>query len=569
MGKRWSNFIANFAPDYALKIDIARARIERMRGENKNFIDRFLDGGNITRSTFGAVSGDRLRYDFLTSALSPDSAVEDDGEKLRNNIRSLEYNNGRVAGPIRRITENVVGRGIKFQSSVSADDNDYLFPKITEAQATEFNFMVEKAWKEWARLSDAKLNQTFFEQQAIIEGALVRDGAILSVFRNSNRRDRLVMGRQIPICIELLEIDRLKTPIEESQNPQIRGGIEYDDEGVKQSYWIMKRHPGDKYMQPGMKIPYNLPSKENMEKIPAFDSDGTPKVLHLYHPSRPEQTKGYSQLAPGLKDLQDLERYMEAEKLAALENACLTGIVKTNQPSTFATNYTKTSGSGEYSNIHEFAPGKWHYLRPGEEASILYPNRPNQAFGTYIKELASGPANGMNIPPEIANQDWHGMNYSNARTVLLQFYLTCRIRQQYLVDHFNYWTHIKLLKQLIYKGVVKAPGYDLRKSDYEAHYWVSPGWAWVDPKKEVEGLATELDNNLTTIADIAASKGKDIDELLESRARELKKMKLLEEKYDIKFASKQSSAPTDTDGDEDTDEEDTNESGARTLLQVV
>ena len=126
----------------------------------------------------------------------------------------------------------------------------------------------------------------------------------------------------------MFEIDRLKTPPGEAGNPQCRNGIIYDDEGVKKWFLILKRHPGE--------IHFTKPSNMEYEQVPAFDADGTPKVLHLYDPRRPEQTRGYSQLSSGLKDLQDLERYMEAEKLAALENACLTGIVKTNAPATFA-----------------------------------------------------------------------------------------------------------------------------------------------------------------------------------------------------------------------------------------
>lgn len=569
MGTRWHTFLSNFFPEFAFKSELAGHRIKRLKSLNKDYMDRFFDG-NTTRSTFGAVSGDRLRSDFLTTALSPNSAVEEDSEKLRNNIRSLEYNNGRVAGPIRRITENVVGRGITIQSNVSGDDNNYLFPRITQGQADEFNFFVEKGWKEWARKSDAKLNQNFYEQQALVDSALTRDGGALAVFRNSARRDRLVSGqngkRQISLCIELLEIDRLKTPIELSTDPKVRNGIVYDDEGVKKTFLIMKRHPGDKYAQAGMKIPHNLPTLNNMEEIPAYDKDGTPKVLHLYRASRPEQTIGYSQLAPGLADLQDLERYMEAEKLAALEAACLTGIVKTNAPNTFAANYTKSSKRPDYNRIHEFGPGKWHYLAPGEEASILYPNRPNTAFGSYIKELASGPANGMNIPPEVANQDWHGMNYSNARTVLLQFYLTCRIRQQYLVDHFNYWTHVKLLKQFISKGIVSAPGYDRRQSDYEAHYWVPPGWEWVDMVKEAKGKEIELSMTTDTLTNICASKGRDIDDVIDTRAKELKKIQAAEKKYGVKFPTKESS-DGNTDGDKDTDAEDNDE--GRSILSVV
>ncbi len=567
---RWLNkILANIAPEHALKAEIARLRIDRLRGQNDNYIDRFLEG-RTNRATFGAIDGGRLRKDFLTSRLSPDSAAMDGAEALRNQVRSLEYNNGRVAGPIRRITENVIGQGITFQANVVADDNDFQFPRITEPDAKEFNFTVEKAWAEWVRISDSELNHNFYEQQALVESALDRDGELLAVFRNSGRRSRKVFGRQIPLCIELLEIDRLQTPIELSGDDKIRNGVRYDDEGVKKSFFVLKLHPGDAYPY-GEKMAHSLPTLDNMEEIEAFDKDGTPKVSHLYYATRPEQTRGYSQLAPGLKDLQDLDRYMEAEKLAALEDACMTGIVTTSRPSTFAQNYTEPSGSSEYNQINEFAPGKWHYLRPGEEAKINSPTRPNSAFDSYTKELLSGPANGLNIPPEVANQDWQGMNYSNARTVLLQFYLAARVRQRYIINHFCYWSYIKLLRVLISKGVVKAPGYDRRKSDYEAHYWVPPGWEWVDPKKEAEGKSIELNMATDTLTNIAAGKGRDIDTIIDTRGRELQKIQKAEEKYNLKPGSilnsmQEPEAEEEPDIEDEVDDEET---GARSVLSVV
>ncbi len=568
----WFNkILANFAPELALKSEIARLRIERLKGQNDNYIDRFLEG-RTNRATFGAIDGGRLRKDFLTSRLSPDSAATDGAERLRNQIRSLEYNNGRVAGPIRRITENVIGRGITLQSNVVADDNNFQFPKITEGEAKEFNVIVEKAWKEWVRISDSELNNNFYEQQAIVSSALERDGELLAVFRNSRRKSRVVFGRQIPLCIELLEIDRLQTPIELSTDDKIRNGIRYDDEGVKKSFFVLKLHPGDAYPY-GEKMAHSLPTLANMEEIEAFDKDGTPKVLHLYRASRPEQTRGYSQLAPGLKDLQDLDRYMEAEKLAALEDACMTGIVTTNQPSTFAQNYTEPSNSSQHERINEFAPGKWNYLRPGEDAKITSPTRPNSSFSAYVKELLSGPANGLNIPPEVANQDWKSMNYSNARTVLLQFYLAARVRQKYIVDHFCYWSYVKLLRVLISKGIVRAPGYDRRKSDYEAHYWVPPGWEWVDPKKEAEGKNIELNMATDTLTNIASGKGRDIDTVIDTRGRELQKIQKAEEKYGLKPGSILNSMsepePTEDIDEEDEDEDEETGAGARTILSVV
>ena len=54
-----------------------------------------------------------------------------------------------------------------------------------------------------------RLLQSFFEQQALAEGALVRDGEVLVIGRESKRRDRL-----IPYCLQQgWQIRNLQTPL--------------------------------------------------------------------------------------------------------------------------------------------------------------------------------------------------------------------------------------------------------------------------------------------------------------------------------------------------------------------
>jgi len=100
---------------------------------------------------------------------------------------------------------------------------------------------------------------------------------------------------------------------------------------------------------------------------------------------------------------------------------------------------------------------------------------------------------------------------------------------------------------------------------------VSPGWGWVDPVKEAKGKEIELNNLMETLTDIHTGKGGDIDEVIDTRARELLKLKKAEEKYGIKFPKKSSGAgggSPDGEGEEDTDEGDIKD-GKKSFLQVV
>jgi len=529
--------ILALAPTYGAKRVIMRRRFERLQ-EFK---------GVTNRRSFDAVSGDRTRYDFLTSSSSADSAIKNDLGSLRQHVRQLEYNNGFVSGPIRRLVNNVVGGGIRFQARLTADGDNRYFPKINQKTAENFNRDMERFFRWWVPMADLRLMQDFYELQAVVAGAIERDNEALAILRISDRASR---RRVSPLCVEVLEIDRLMTPMSEISNPAIRSGVEYDDEGVPKTYYILKVHPGET-----LTLALN---RSDYDEVPAFLPNGTRKVLHLFRPVRPEQTRGYTQWASALKDIQDLDRYREAEIMGALEDACMTGTVETENPVGFAAGFTDPSGSDTsgYDRIHDFAPNQVFYLKPGEKFNIHRNNRPNEQFRDFSEDLMSGPSNAVDIPPEVFYQNFKGMNYSNARTVLLMFYLSCRMRQQFIIRHFCTPVYEALARDFIAKGKVPANGFDRREYDFLRHAWIPPGWQWVDPVKEAKGKEIDVENVFETLSDVHAARGSDYEEVMERRARELKFQAELEEKYGIKFPAKKAAAAPAADEDEDDEDED-------------
>ncbi len=526
--------VVNIFPSYGMRRVIAKQRLDRL--------------GKLAPITnqrsFDAISGSRTRYDILAPRNSANTAIDTSVESLRNNVRQLEYNNGVVAGPIHRIANHVVSTGFNFQSRVKPDELG-MVPKINKKMATEWNTGAEIQFARWSKKADKRLIQTFAELCHSAEMALIRDGGVLVIGRNSNRR-----GRLIPYCLELLEIDRLKTPIGEIGNLKIRNGIEFDDEGVPKYYYVLKRHPGESYFPAGIRA-------DDYDQIDAFNRNGSRKVLHLYNPLRPEQEIGFSQWAAALKDIQDLDRYTEAEKYAALEDACLTGFIKTKDPQGFQANYTDFdiptgNNEGTGNRGHEFGVGKMNYLGPDDDIEIHAPKRPNSQFGTMVDQLLRGPANALDVPPQIVSQDWADMNYSNARTVLMMFDISKIVRQAYLINHLCAPVWESVATGFVVHGIVQAPSFDRRKDDYLSHVWIPPGRDYIDPVKEAKGKAIELETMSTTLTDIHASKGKDFMEVAETRARELRKIKDLEKEFGIEMIPK-SEPDLDPADDFDTD----------------
>lgn len=518
MSQAMDSIVRVLSPKMAMERNIYRHRDIRLR--------EIYDKGERKNRSFEATSGSRTQYDFLKPNTSADSAISGNLKNLRNHVRQAEYDNGHVAGPIARICDNVVGTGLRFQSRLRPDRKSARLgdgPRVSLDFASSFNAQVEYNFKKWSKQADVRLLQNFYELQYLIQGALIRDGEVLVIGRQSKKSNRL-----IPYCQEVVEIDRLDTPPEEISNPQIRNGIRFDEEGAPVSYFVLKYHPAD-YLTFKGKV-------YDFEEIPAFNSNGSRKVIHLYKILRPEQTRGFSWMASGLKDLQNALRYADAEMFAAIEDACMTGIVTSPAAASFQSNYTVADDGTDSTSdgrIHEFAPNKWHYLNPGEEVSIRDPKRPNDKFDEIIKSFYRGPANGLNIPLEVYLQDWKDLNYSNARTILIQFYQTCRLLQQYMVDHYCLPTYENVLNDLVIYGKVQASGYVERQEDYLTCKWTPPKREWVDPLKEPQGKQVELQNLTTTRSSIVASQGGDFEEVAEEVAQEEAYIKGLEEEYGV------------------------------------
>lgn len=71
-------------------------------------------------------------------------------------------------------------------------------------------------------------------------------------------------------------------------------------------------------------------------------------------------------------------------------------------------------------------------------------------------------------------------------------------------------------------GLVKIPDFERNKNRYIGARWITPGWQWVDPLKEVNASTQALLIGASTLEEICGQKGLDWQEVLRQRAREQK-----------------------------------------------
>lgn len=486
---------------------------------------RFLTS-SLLGSYRGADAG-RLRGSWIPGGGSADSDLHPDLTRLRERSRDLIRNDGIASGAIDTVVTNIIGSGIRMQSRI---DKDTL--AINEEVADKLQKQIEKVWERWVPFADAGNRLSFYGLEELSERQRFINGeSIIVPLRVFNSKKR----RPYSLALQTVESDRLNTPSDLMSNKNIRSGVEVGEYGEPVSYFVRKNHPGDFLYgrQYGN-------SSENFIKYPAVNELGDPNFFHLYHVKRSGQTRGEPFFSSVMNMFKDRADYMEAEVVAARVAACFAIFIKKTNSYDVSLARSKQEGN---KRIEEISPAMIEYLNENEEIQPFNPNRPGGTFGMFMERILRDISAGLNIPYEILAKDFSRSNYSNTRAALLEARRFFMMQQRFIAENLCQHVLIMLLEEAYLKGELPILDFYQNRHAYVRTRWISPGWQWVDPENEVKASTEAVNNNLSTLAEETAAQGQDWEENLEQRARELKKIKDLEQKYDVDMTTDKSKGP--------------------------
>jgi len=487
-----------------------RAAFRRATGFVSGFRNR------ISAGSYRGAEKSRLRADWMPGAGSPDQDILPELQDLRDRSRDLNRNDGTATGITNTIVVNDIGTGIKPQSRIDKESLE-----ITDAATIRFQKAAERVWEKWVPFADAGNRMDFYELQALVDRQVLENGEIILLPLMIKE-----VGRPYSLVFDLIEADRLATPMDLKSDKSIRDGVKIGDRGEPLSYWIRKTHPGEmKYR--------DFKKSTSFIEIPAKNKAGRINVIHLYHVLRPGQTRGVPFFAPVLTYFKDMADYLEAEIIAARIAACFSiFITKTGDASDVALARTsETNAAGQ--RLEYVEPGVIEHLAQGEDIHAFEPKRPGDNFDPFINRVLRIISAALNLPYEIVAKDFSQTNYSSARAALLEARRYFRMRQEWLAKKFCQPAWNMLLEEAWLRGELPAAGFYENFLDWTRARWITPGWSWVDPVKEVIASQKAVDMGISSLADEAAAQGKDYEEVLEQRAREEVKIKELEEKNGI------------------------------------
>ncbi len=445
---------------------------------------------------FDAAGKGRRGYGWNPNYLGLNTLLFSHGLELLTRNRDAIRNSAWAAGAVDSYVANAIGRGIR------------LIPQHPDEQVRE---LIRQKWARWIRESDVEYDprnpasgQTdFYGQQMIIAREVMEAGECFVRFRPRSPKE----GLSVPLQLQLIEAEQLPlwrnqpTPDVPEAN-RVRCGVEFRPDGRRAAYHFWRAHPGETMFYPLEAL--------QVERVPASD------VLHVYKPIRAGQFRGQPWLTTVLAKLYELEQYTDAEIVRKKISAMITGFIKQVSPDNpvMAPDQTSTgqSQADPGTQISKLEPGTFPVLGFGEEVQFAEV-KDSGDYKAFVRACLQAFASGAGLAEYQISGDLSGINYSSIRAGLLEFRRKCEQFQYsvfiYQVCHpiYRRWLREAMLAMAF--GVELLNAYDTDPAPFEEAQWVTPGWPWVDPEKDMKAAERAIRDGLSTRSIECAAQGYD------------------------------------------------------------
>lgn len=436
--------------------------------------------------SYDAGSLGRLNGNWTTVNATAEQTNQVQRDILRARSRDMERNSDLLESLISPFERNVVGTGIIAQAKTL---------KANGEEDEELNNAIEELWKKWclARNCDVTGQQTFSELQAMAVRRKKVDGGIL--FVKCYTQDGIV-----PFQLQAKEVDELDTSystIPSIDGNRVVGGIELNQYNKPVAYYFKKYTPDGFWTGKTERVPAN-------------------RVIYLYSKKRPSQIREVSEFSRTLPVIKEVNEFVEAISVKERILACLSVFIKKVNPTG---EFGRRDSSSGY-KVKTISPGMIQELNPGDDVVTVNPSGQASNSKEFIMTQQRITGAGQGLSYEVTSRDMSQVNYSSARQGLLEDQKTYAMEQKYLIEHFCMEVYTEFIISAVLSGKLNIKDFWSNKDNYLRHTWVTPGWSWIDPKKEVEANISAINSNMDTLANICGSRGLDWKEVLEQRAKE-------------------------------------------------
>lgn len=438
---------------------------------------------------------------------------------LRNRSRQQYRNNPIAKGAIDTLTTWVVGDGLQCKPRL----NRGLFADAlgwSTAQVKQTQTKMQREWIAFAENVECDLDRVgpdFYALQSLAFNSSRQSGDVLTLLPMLKRNPGVYETK-----VQLVEADRVSNPGDIPDTPQMKGGVRLDANGAPLSYMVQERHPGEEITARG---------RNRWREILAFGrASGRRNAWLTYDRVRPGQTRGIPYLAACLEQLHQVERYTDAELMAAVVGGSLTVFIKTEgahglasppgvQPIASLPIPAAMAGNSYALDYGGIVP-----LQPGEDIGIVDPKRPNVAFADFVRAMVEQVGVGLGIPFEILNKHFTA-SYSAARAAINEFWKYVRFCRWQFAQMWCAPIYEAVITEAVVKGRLDLPGFlddTFLRLAYLHALWLGPVPGTLNPVQEVQASKLAIETGLSSLTREAAElRGNEWEDVHDERVDEV------------------------------------------------
>lgn len=494
--------------------------------------DRMMVGDAFT----GGSRQDRAMALWSPPLKSVDADILPEKSLVDARVRDTLRNDAFVAGGANLHRDGIVGSMFLLNAKPDAT-----VLGLDDVWEEEFQAEVEAKFTLWAEGEDywidAARKNGLTALTRLVIGVNVMAGEVLASVEWG--RDP---GRPFSTMIQMIDLDRLSTPPEQGYNKRVRGGVLSDIYGAPQGYYIRKAHPSDFL---------NSESYE-WKFVPARKPWGRLQIIHILEQSRPEQTRGISDMVTALKELRITKSFRDIVLQNAVVNATYAAAIESELPSEtiFAqlgggnpseadvARATTNWATGYLSAVNAYAGSarnlqidgvKIPHLFPGTKLT-LHPAGQGGPLGTdFESSLLRYISSAMGVSYEQLSHDWSQLNYSSGKMATGEIRKGMAARKRLIADRFATSVYRLWLEEAINTGQIasmprRAPSFyeGLNAAAYTRCDWVGASYGQIDELKETQAAALRVKVGLSTLEIENGRLGQDWRKVLKQKAREKK-----------------------------------------------
>lgn len=423
---------------------------------------------------YDAVKNNRYRANRGNNAIRSEEIELSNYDRDRLVSACLEFrrNNPIVASLSRLRKADVVGRGLIPQPATGNE---------------ELDLRIEESWSEFSESPEVTGQMDMRElQQQMVDSLLFSGDCGLIISDNK---------------VQFIDGDQIGNPSGTgtgSEASKFQNGVEIDAFGKPINYVIGNRVNG---------------TLRDQKLIPARD------FIQFFKRMRPVQYRGIPELAPVLNTLQDCDEYDRVEMVAAKVSASLAVAIKRENSYEFEIQNRMDAGEqDELGNLEQFEPGRFHYLEPGEDISVIGSNgRPNVDGIQWVSYLLRKVGSAVGIPLEFLLMEIGGSSFSASQGVVLQYQQTIESYQSDLIKVLNR-VYRRWLTQQIAGGQIIVPN---GASPFGVR-WQRPAFRWVNRAAQVKADMEYFRAGAMSLDDITAPFGYTAEDVMRRKAQNIK-----------------------------------------------